>query len=87
MVNVETLEEGDVVYAAVPFHNDGSFPDVPEDALLASEGSRGVIIRKGHLEENPERTIFLVRFEDAEKNLGPALGAWPEELRAEMDLH
>lgn len=87
MIDVETLEEGDMVYAAVPFHNDGSFPDASEDALLAAEGSRGVIIRKGHLEDDPDRTIFLVRFEDADKNLGPALGAWPEELRAEADLN
>lgn len=87
MNDVESLEEGDVVYAAVAFHNDGSFPGLEEDALLAAEGSRGVIIRKGHLEENPDRTIFLVRFEDADKNLGPAVGAWPEELRAEAELH
>lgn len=87
MINVESLEEGDVVYAAVAFHNDGSFPAVAENALLAPAGSRGVIIRKGHLEDNPERTLFLVRFEDADRNLGPALGAWPEELRAEGALN
>ena len=87
MVNVDSLEEGDVVYAAVPFHHDGSFPAVAENALLVPEGSRGVIARKGHLEENPDRTLFLVRFEDADSNLGPALGAWPEKLRAEADLN
>jgi nitrogen fixation protein NifZ len=87
MVNVESLEEGDMVYAAVPFYNDGSFPNLPEDAMLAPEGSRGVIIRKGHLEDDPDRTLFLVRFEDEEKNLGPAIGAWPEELRAEAELN
>jgi len=87
MVNVESLEEGDMVYAAVPFYNDGSFPNLPEDAMLAPEGSRGVIIRKVHLEDDPDRTLFLVRFEDEEKNLGPAIGAWPEELRAEAELN
>jgi nitrogen fixation protein NifZ len=55
--------------------------------MLAPEGSRGVIIRKGHLEDDPDRTLFLVRFEDEEKNLGPAIGAWPEELRAEAELN
>ncbi|MGZ8217105.1 nitrogen fixation protein NifZ [Methylomagnum sp.] len=87
MVNVESLEDGDIVYAAVPFHNDGSIPGLEEDALLAAEGSRGVIVARGHLEDNPDQSILLVRFEDAEKNLGPPIGAWPEELRAEADLH
>lgn len=85
MIDVEALEEGDVVYAAVEFRNDGSIPDLPEDALLAPAGSRGVIVRKGHLEDAPDQTVFLVRFEDADRNLGPSLGAWPEELRAEGD--
>jgi nitrogen fixation protein NifZ len=83
MVSVESLEDGDVVYAAVDFFNDGGIPDLAEDALLAAVGTRGVIVRKGHLEDDPEQTIFLVRFEDADKNLGPPVGAWPDELRAE----
>jgi nitrogen fixation protein NifZ len=87
MIDVETLEEGDMVFAAVEFRNDGTIPGLPEDELLAPEGRRGVIIRKGHLEDNPDQTIFLVRFEDADHNLGPAIGAWPEELRAEAELH
>ncbi len=85
MVNVEELEEGDMVYAAVAFHNDGSLPEMPEDALLAPEGARGVIVRKGHLEEQPGQTIFLVRFEDEGLSLGPPIGCWPEELRAEAE--
>jgi nitrogen fixation protein NifZ len=83
MVNVETLEEGDVVHAKVDFHNDGSLEALPEDELLAAEGARGVIVRKGHLEEDPGRTVFLVRFEDAGKKLGIPIGCWAEELRAE----
>jgi nitrogen fixation protein NifZ len=83
MVNVESLEEGDVVYAAVAFYNDGSLPDMAEEVLLAPEGARGVIVRKGHLEDDPDRTVFLVRFEDSEKNLGAPIGCWAEEIRAE----
>jgi nitrogen fixation protein NifZ len=89
------------------FHNDGSLEDFPDDVLLASEGSCGVIVRKGHLlapalglvlraglrpskfvpgelvKQDPDRTVFLVRFEDAEGNLGIPIGCWAEELRAE----
>ena len=83
MVNVETLEEGDVVYAATAVYNDGGLESAAEDALLAPEGARGVIVRKGHLEENESRSVFLVRFEDAEKNLGEPIGCYAEELRAE----
>jgi len=83
MINVETLEEGDVVYAATAVYNDGGLEGVEEDALLAAEGARGVIVRKGHLEENEGRSVFLVRFEDAERNLGLPIGCYAEELRAE----
>lgn len=84
MIDIETLEEGDLVFAAIDFFNDGSLDELPEDSLLAAAGTRGVIVRKGHLEENPDRTVFLVRFEDAEKNLGLPIGCWAEELLAEV---
>ena len=83
MVNVKTLEEGDVVYAAADLHNDGGLEAVAEDALLTRAGTRGVIVRKGHLEEDESRSVFLVRFEDAEQNLGDPIGCWAEDLRAE----
>jgi len=83
MVNVETLEEGDMVYAAADMYNDGGLEEVAEDALLVSAGTRGVIVRKGHLEEDENRSVFLVRFEDAEKNLLDPIGCFVEELRAE----
>jgi nitrogen fixation protein NifZ len=83
MVNVENLEEGDVVYAANTIYNDGGLEGVEESALLFPIGARGVIVRKGHLEEDGKTSVFLVRFEDAEKNLGEPIGCWAEELRAE----
>ncbi|MCU0779791.1 MAG: nitrogen fixation protein NifZ [Akkermansiaceae bacterium] len=83
MANLEVLEEGDVVYAATAIYNDGGLEDVAENALLAPAGARGVIVRKGHLEQDEARRVFLVRFEDVEKNLSEPIGCWAEELRAE----
>ena len=82
MINVETLEEGDIVFAATPLYNDGGLEGVGENALLYPADSRGVIVRKGHLEDNEGVSVFLVRFEDAEKNLGEPIGCFAQELRA-----
>lgn len=79
-MNLDQLTKGDRVYAASHIFNDGSIPGIPEGHLLAQPGARGVIIETGHLEQNPQRKIYLVRFEDSELNLGPAAGCWPEEL-------
>lgn len=81
---VDSLEEGDLVYAAMPLHNDGGLEEMPEDAFLVAEGTRGVIIRKGYLEENEDRNVFLVRFEDGTGNLGDPIGCYAEELRVEL---
>lgn len=81
-MELEQLQPGDTVYAAIHIYNDGGIPEVPQDALLAQPGTRGVIVETGHLEEAPERKVYLVRFEDEELNLGPLTGCWPEELTA-----
>lgn len=81
----EEIQPGDIVYATATITNDGSLPDTPDGAILAEAGCRGVLINTGHLEEDPRQELFLVRFEDADKNLGPAIGCWPEELRREVD--
>lgn len=83
MVNQESIAEGDVVYAATAIYNDGGLEDVAENALLAAAGTRGVLVRKRHLEEDETRGVFLVRFEDEEKNLGQPIGCYAEELRVE----
>ncbi|MEW8522675.1 MAG: nitrogen fixation protein NifZ [Candidatus Thiodiazotropha endolucinida] len=80
-MNLQDLQPGDVVFAASHIFNDGGIPDVPADELLAEPGTRGVIVETGHLEEAPERMVYLVRFEDRELNLGPPTGCWPEELK------
>jgi nitrogen fixation protein NifZ len=84
-MNLEQLSPGDLVYAASHIFNDGGIPDIPEDALLATPGTRGVIIETGHLEEAPNRKLYLVRFEDGDLNLGPLIGCWPEELKFTPD--
>lgn len=76
----EELAPGDVVYAASHIYNDGGIPNIDQQALLAAPGSRGVIVETGHLEDAPQRRVFLVRFEDDELNLGPPTGCWAEEL-------
>lgn len=82
-MNVEQLDLGDVVYAAHPIVDDGSMPGLEAGEVLASAGARGVIVMKGHLEEQEDKTVFLVRFEDAALNLGPPVGCWVEDLIAE----
>ena len=84
-MNLEQLSPGDLVYAASHIYNDGGIPEIPADALLATPGTRGVIIETGHLEEEPRRRLYLVRFEDQDLNLGPLIGCWPEELQTMRD--
>lgn len=82
-MTLKQLQPGDVVYAASHIVNDGSIPDLENTEMIAAPGTRGVIVNIGHLEETPERELFLVRFEDKNLNLGPPTGCWPEELSAD----
>ncbi len=82
-MDLSQLERGDVVYAAAPILNDGGLPGLDVGALVAEAGTRGVIVNIGHLEDDPSRLIYLVRFEGEGLVLGPPTGCWPEELRAE----
>jgi nitrogen fixation protein NifZ len=82
-MNVEDLDIGDVVYAAHMIIDDGSIPNGVEGEILAEPGTRGVITLIGHVEEEPARTVFLVRFEDRDMNLGNPIGCWVEDLAME----
>ncbi|GAB6042111.1 nitrogen fixation protein NifZ [Endothiovibrio diazotrophicus] len=75
------INVGDVVFATAEIRNDGSHPELPEEALIAPEGTRGVVVNVGHLEEQPEQVLVLVQFEQANGELGPPTGCWPDELR------
>jgi len=74
------LQSGDIIFAATAIYNDGGVPDLPEDALIAEAGTRGMLVNIGHFEDDPNQEIYLVRFEDAAGELGPPVGCWPEEL-------
>ena len=50
---------------------------------MAEAGARGVITMIGHVEEEPDRSVFLVRFEDQYMNLGNPVGCWVEDLAME----
>lgn len=82
-MKIEDLEIGDVVYAAKTITDDGSIPDGVEGELLAEAETRGVITLIGHVEEEPTRSVFLVRFEDKDMNLGKPIGCWIEDLAME----
>jgi nitrogen fixation protein NifZ len=79
-VKIEDLDIGDVVYAKITITDDGSMPDSTEGEILAEAGTRGVIVMTGYVEEQPNRNVFLVRFEDEELNLGRPIGCWVEDL-------
>jgi nitrogen fixation protein NifZ len=82
-MNVEDLDVGDVVYAANTISDDGSIPNGVEGEILAEAGTRGVITMIGYVEEEPDRSVFLVRFEDKALNLGNPIGCWVEDLAVE----
>jgi len=85
-MNVRDLDIGDTVYAAITITDDGSIPGGQEGEILAEAGTRGVITMIGHVEEQPERSVFLVRFEDKDMNLGNPIGCWVEDLMVEPRL-
>jgi len=85
-MRVEDLDIGDIVYAATTITDDGSIPGGKEGDVLAQAGTRGVITMIGHVEEQPERSVYLVRFEDEEMNLGNPVGCWVDDLMVEPRL-
>lgn len=83
-MKVTDLEIGDQVYAAHSLLDDGSIPNGQEGTILARAGARGVITLIGHVEEQPEKVVFLVRFEDEQLNLGEPIGCWEEDLTIDV---
>lgn len=76
----QEYQEGDIIYSRVMVENDGGVPGLAEDALFAVPGTRGVVLRHGHIEEDPGQGIYLVRFENQDGGLGPPVGVLAEEL-------
>lgn len=71
---------GEMVFAREDIFNDGGIPDMPEEGLIASIGTRGVVVNVGHVEADDCIEIYLVRFEQADGNLGPPVGCLADEL-------
>jgi nitrogen fixation protein NifZ len=67
-------EWGQRVCAAIDLVNDGSYPEVPVDALLVPAGGLGEIVQIGHHTE-ANLPIYLVEFEG-----GAVVGCLEEEI-------
>lgn len=74
------LEPGDLIFARTEIKNDGSHPQYEVGQCIASPGRRGVLVKVGHAEDQPDQAIYLVRFESESGELGPPIGCWPGEL-------
>ena len=79
-MEIENLQQGDAIYAAVTISNDGSVPNAAENEVFAQPGTLGMLINTGHLEEDPEQSLYLVSFENDNGELGPPVTCLPEEL-------
>lgn len=79
---------GDRVIATQDIHNDPveetgerAIPGREAGALLATAGTKGVVVNVGHVEAEPGTEIILVRFETgAEGDLGEPIGCLAAEL-------
>jgi nitrogen fixation protein NifZ len=81
MLSTQDFQPGDLVYSRYElFNDDGAIPDVAPGALLVPTGARGVIVKSGYAEANPEFKIYLVRFEGEDKELGLPVGCLRDEL-------
>ena len=76
----ENFLQGDMVYAQRDLLSDGQIPGTLDGQLLVPTGTRGVVVRVGHLEAEPEVAVYMVCFEDGEGKLGEPLGCTTEEL-------
>lgn len=79
-MSLKEINPGDIVYAASNIMNDGSHPELADNEIIAYRGTRGVLVNVGHLEENPDKELMLIRFEANDLTLGPPVGCWIEEL-------
>ncbi|MDD5388376.1 MAG: nitrogen fixation protein NifZ [Gallionellaceae bacterium] len=85
---MEQFNLGDMVIASIDIHNDpleetgeSGIPGVAANELLASAGTRGVVVNVGHAEADPKQDIYLVRFETGpDGTLAEPIGCLAEEI-------
>jgi len=65
---------GQPVVTVADLINDGSYPDIAENAMLAATGTRGEIVQVG-MHEEAKIPVYLVEFAD-----GKIIGCLEEEL-------
>ncbi len=70
---------GQEVVAAVDLVNDGTFPDVAPEMVLAASGDTGIVVRTGVVEETGE-PIYLIEFQS-----GRVVGALESEIQLKKD--
>lgn len=71
---------GQRVTALIDLFNDGSYPEVPADALLVALGAHGEIVQIGHHEE-ANLPVYMVEFgADGENSRPCVVGVLEEEI-------
>ncbi len=80
---IETREPayqwGQLVLALVDMVNDGTYPDMPDDAVLVAQGSEGEIVQVGYHEEG-NQPVYMVEFD------GRVIGVLEEEIMLRQEL-
>jgi len=79
-MHISEAQPGDIIFANTDIYNDGSLPETKTEELLAKKGTRGVLVNTGHYEEHPDTKLYLVRFENEEKDLGMAVTCLEDEI-------
>jgi nitrogen fixation protein NifZ len=72
---------GQAVQACIDLHNDGSYPEQPEQALLVGTGTPGEIVQIGTLVESSV-PVYLVEFQT-----GHVVGCLEEEIAPRQAGH
>ena len=80
-MSTHLFQSGDIVCSRSDlFNDDGAIPTVPPGELLAPAGARGVIVKTQYATVSPECSLYLVRFERDDQQLGPPVSCLLEEL-------
>lgn len=70
---------GERVLATIDLVNDGSYPGIAPEALLAGKGTCGEIVNVGHHEET-NQPVYLVEFVSGETGRPLVVGCLENEL-------